>query len=90
MSDIAKLESLFFERTGMNAGRVDTLVGDALAGAARRMGGHACASCASRARSRCSGTLAGGGGGTVSALNSPVPSAIVAAAVGLPPAKRYI
>ena len=33
MSDIAKLESLFFERTGMDAGRVETLVGDALAGA---------------------------------------------------------
>jgi TldD protein len=33
MTDIAKLDSLFFERTGMDAGRVETLVGDSLAGA---------------------------------------------------------
>ncbi len=33
MTDIAKLDSLFFERTGMDSRRVETLVGDALSGA---------------------------------------------------------
>ena len=33
MTDIAKLNSLFFERTGMNPRRVETLVSDALSGA---------------------------------------------------------
>ena len=33
MADLARLDDIFFARTGMNAGRVDSIVGDALDGA---------------------------------------------------------
>ena len=32
MTDLARIDALFFDRTGMDAGRVERLVGDALHG----------------------------------------------------------